>query len=123
MILLIEYQDHRCFSFILAKNRVNVNVLANNTICDDSDQGTIDNQEDCRSLLKSTYVTSFNNNVAKFKVESKKDQKNYPRGCYIYQNKTLYFNPHEKGKRSKSSNPVCKESKIYEKWLRLYRIT
>ena len=92
-------------------------------MCDDFNQGTIDNLEDCKSLLKSKYVTSFSKKVIKFKEESKKDQKNYPRGCYIYQNKTLYFNPHEKGKRSNTSHPVCKESKIYEKWLSLYRMT
>ena len=109
IINIVHNKTLNILSFISDKSRVII--LAKNKLCGDFNQGTIDNLEDCRSLLNSPYVTSFNKNVSNFKEESPKYQTDYPRGCYIYKNETLYFNPHEKGKRSKSSHPVCKESK------------
>ena len=103
-----NFHKPRCSVLFNAENDM-LAIISTNKTCDDSGKAVIDSLEDCKLLLP--YATSYNRNVTTFKEEAKKYQEKYPRGCYIYDQKTLYFNPHETGKRNKHSQPICKKSK------------
>ena len=93
----------------ISDNRI-LSIVQRNKTCNDVGKMTIDIEEDCKELLP--FAKSYHKNVTTFKLEQETAYEKYPSGCYIHNNKSLYFNPHKIGKRQANSQPICKESKI-----------
>ena len=42
--------------------------------------------------------------------KEKDTSSSYPKGCYLYTNSRVYFNPHHSGSGSTSARQICKKS-------------
>ena len=71
--------------------------------CSDIAMRDLSNYQQCQ--LASTYAITFNTNAQWIAYGL---WSNYPRGCYIDDDGSMYFNGHDTGESQSSSRAICK---------------
>ena len=80
-------------------------ILNKNQLCNEVDANLVTDLNLCKAA-----VENIKHYMPDIDFGHQSSSWKYPKGCYLYTDNTVYFNPHERGRKSSNARQICIKS-------------